>query len=251
MLNQYQGLWIAAALISMYSGWSSFAQGATTPETIPDPSANYPIWLSAKAAEQRSLSDPASFHPVAAERIRSLLSQTPVKGCYEAGPIVLDFDGGRQRPRSLEEAARSYPVFGYGVVRELTPGFQVGEAGHLARVEVTQPSRGFEKGQSFFVFLPLGSFAFLGKKICKEDVRYAGLPAVGDELLVFADRPDPQQERIFTIDYPEAVIWISGNEVRLAPRLQQAQKPAAGDAEGTMDRSELLSRLPLLKATAY
>jgi len=226
------------------------AQTSGTPEAIYHPRADYPIWISAKAAEEKSLGDPASFHPIAAERIRYLLAQTPVAGCQQAGPIINDFAGGRPRPRSLEDAARSYPIFGYGVVRELTPGFQVGEAGHLARVEVTEPSRGVEIGQSFFVFLPLGDFTFHGKKICKEDIRYAGMPAVGDELLVFVDRPDPQKERIFTIDYPEAVVWISGNEVKFAPRMRDAMARGLASAQ-TFDRAALLMLLPVLQAAPF
>lgn len=227
------------------------AQTTRSPEEIFYPKADFPIWVAATTAEAKSLDDAATFHPMAAERIRHILSQTPVAGCYEAGPIVLEFSGGRNPPRSFQDAARSYPVFAYGIVRELTPGFKLGEAGYLARLEVTQTSRGFADGQSLFVFLPIGDFTFHGKKICKKDPRYAGLPSVGDEILAFAEKPFTKDNLLLNIDYPEAVVIVADEKLELAPPLKNALEARSGAVENPINRDELLALLPSLKSTPY
>lgn len=221
------------------------AASAKAPDSISYPNAGYATWVSAQLAEQRGLADTTVFHPQARADIAAILGQTPVAGCYEAGPMIVELSGGRNRPLSLEDAARSYPIFAYGKVRELTPGFVIGEAGHLATVEVTEASRGIEAGRIFYVFLPLGKFVFQGKNICKVDPRYAGLPAVGDELLVFADRPALAAKGLWTIDHPEAVVLVSGGQVRWAPALEKA-RASRPESKMPNDRKGLLALLPRL-----
>ena len=225
------------------------AAEAKTPQAIFYQQAANPVWISAKAAEQKGLDDPASFHPMAADTIRHILAQTPVAGCYEAGPIIFEFSGGRNPPRSYQDAARTYPVFAYGVARELTPGFLFGEAGNLVRLEVSQISRGFQEGQEVFVFLPLGELVFQGKKICKRDPRYAGLPAVGDEVLVFSDKPFTVKDLLLRIDYPESVTIVTGDKLLVAPAFEQGTDSRSGSAEKPTTREELLALLPVLQAT--
>ena len=245
--HPFRRLLVAAALF-VYTG--PLSAQTTTPPAIFHPQVAYPIWISAENAEKKDLGDTSAFHPQAADRIRYILSQTPVAGCYEAGPIVLDFSGGRKAPRALQDAAASYPVFGYGVIRELTPGFLVGEAGQLARVEVSQPSRGFQEGQTFFVFIPVGEFTFNGKKICKVDARYVGVPKLGAEMLVFADQPATVKAQLLSIDYPEAVIMVDDNVVKLAPALQKALATREG-VQKPATREELLALLPQLQTIEF
>lgn len=241
---------LLAVLLAAALGQAAGAQ-EETPQTIYDPMVPQPIWVSAKLAEQRGITDPDLFHPMVTDQISYILSLAPVAGCYEAGPEIADFVGGRRAPRALEEAARSYPLVAYGVVKELTPGFAWGEPGYLVRTEVSEISRGIALGQSFFIFIPVGDFTFAGKKICKEDMRYVGLPAVGDELLTFVDESRTKDVLYFSIDYPQAVILISRGNVRLPRRLPGEDSSGFESIEGPRSREELLGLLPTLVSTAY
>jgi hypothetical protein len=195
-----------------------------TPSAIHHPSVDYPIWVSAGLGQTKGALNPETFsHPVVKNRIARIFEQTPVRGCYEVGPIILDRVGGRPSPKSLEQAARDYPVVAMGVVEELTPGFLVGEPGTMVRAEVEDVSRDLATGSSFFVFIPIAEFEFLGKRICKRDPRYPGLPKIGDEVLLFADPTQAEGVQYLAPEHPESLIWISDREVRYAPSLAKRE----------------------------
>lgn len=216
-------LLLAAALVLCLGREARPALPEQTPAAIRHPAVDYPIWVSAEAGQIHGALNLKIFsHPVVRNRITRIFEQTPVAGCYQVGPIILDRVDGRPTPNSLQQAARTYPVVAVGVVKELTPGFLVGEPGTLVRAEVEEGSREISPGTSFFVFVPIGDFEFLGKRICKRDPRYAGLPQVGEEVLVFADPSQALTVQYLAPEYPENLVWITDREVRYAPSLAAA-----------------------------
>ncbi len=211
-----------------------------SPATIYDPTVEYPLFVSAKLAETQDTLDPALFEPIGMSRMNAIFDATPVHGCYPVEPIIYDLYEARNPPTSLTEAAQTYPVIAFGTVKELTPGFEVGEAGFLVRVEAREGSRQIDVGKDFFAFIPVGAFTFRGKRVCKEDPRFAGLPKVGDEVLLFTDPPGNASVDLLLIEYPRNLVLISGEEVRYSPHLvtwlkQGASLPAT--------RTELLRGL--------
>jgi hypothetical protein len=217
-----------------------------TPQSITDPRVEYPIWVSAELLDSTAGLSAGLLHSLAAERISGIFERTPVHGCYPDGPMIVDYYGGKAAPTSLEEAARNYSVIAFGTVKELTPGFRLGEPGNMVRAEADDGSRGIAPGTPFYVFVPIGDVEVFGKRVCKQDPRYAGLPKIGDQVLVFADPPfSTQQPLYFTLRYPQDFVLISDDSVRLSPDLvRSAITPEALPTT----KDELVTTLPLLPA---
>ncbi len=228
-----------AVLLAAIAMEQSVAQEAS-PDTIYHPAVDYPLFVSAQLAETRPASDPTLFEAIGAERIGRIFEATPVHGCYPVEPILSDYFGGRSAPTSLAEAARSYPLIALGIVKELTPGFNVGEPGTLVRAEAEAASRQIMAGEVFYVFVPHANFIFRGKRICKEDARYIRLPKVGDEILLFTDPAGTKAVDYFAVEYPQNLILIAGEEISYSSDLVKSME----DPEQLpVTKSELLTQL--------
>lgn len=228
--TQWLGNWArlrvpATALFALFLLGITHAAEPTPPlaTAIRHPAVEYPLWVSTQAAETAgALDSPQLFHPIAARRIRSIFDSTPVHGCYPVGPIFLERYGGRTAPTSLTQAARAYPVVALGRVISLNPGFLVGEPGTLITAEAEDSSRAVKPGSTFSVFMPVGELTFQGKRICKEDPRFAPLPKLGDEILLFSDPTEAKDSQYFAIEHPENLAVIAGDRVLYAPALARA-----------------------------
>jgi hypothetical protein len=231
-----------AAMVLLAAGGLEPACGQT-PSQIRHPAVDYPIWVSVETAEAKGALESALFHPIAARRIQTIFESTPVHGCYPVGPMIADRYGGRTAPSSLAEASAAYPVRAIGRVIELLPGFLVGEPGTLVIAEVGEESRNVEAGTNFFVFIPIADFDFRGKRVCKRDPRYAGLPKIGDEVLLFAAPPEAVDAQYLSVEYPENLVVVSGAEVLYSPSLTASAKEME---ELPTTRGDLLTALRLL-----
>ena len=189
-LPSLMGLLVLGLLIA--SAGTLRAQGSVPPAALDRPgSGEPPSWVSLALAEKEGSTDNgarALFAPDTRSIMGRLFDSPPVHGCYELGPDILERVGVPAPPRTLEKAARQKPILLVGKVLALTPGFNIGTLGNLVRVEAEPDSRGILPGTEVLFFVPIGEATFHGKRLCKSDPRFSGLPNVGDEVLVFADR---------------------------------------------------------------
>jgi hypothetical protein len=245
--NHWQ--WLATILVTMLflAGADGGTPSTQAPTEIRHPAVDYPIWLSAEMAQADGALESSLFHPIAARRIRAIFESTPVHGCYQVGPMLADRYGGRTAPTSLTEASQAYPVLALGRVTNLSPGFLVGEPGTLISAETDVVSRAVTPGSRFFVFVPVGDFTFRGKRICKLDPRFAPLPKVGEEILLFSDETETVETQYFPVEYPENIAVISGDKVSYAKSLKAANNQT--EALPT-NRNNLLAALGLQAARA-
>jgi hypothetical protein len=191
--------------------------GGNKPQLMHHPEAQYPLWVSAEIASKDNSLNSEVLSPDSIRQIEDILKQTPVNGCHEAGAAILDRFDSPPDPTTLAGKAKQHPIVAYGKVTDVQPGFWVGEAGSLVRVQPLSRARNVEKGKEFYIFIPVAEFDFLRKRICKTDYRYAGLPKIGDEVLAFSNVRLKGNYQYFSIQIPEDFILISGESVLYSP----------------------------------
>lgn len=144
-----------------------------------------PRWVSLEAAvgadgeliEER-------FHPNALVSLRSLLARPAEHGCIRQGAIYDDLVNPPDWT-TVAKLVRNSALLVRGKVTGTAFGFQGGMPGQLIRLEPIEYLRGDSQPvESFYFFVPVGTFGIGGKVICKTDPRYAEVPDVGDEVLV-------------------------------------------------------------------
>ena len=131
---------------------------------------------------------------------------------YRYGPSSKEISGSRWR--SVAEVARSARAIYLGTVTAVAEGFLDGEVGSLLTVQVDRVVRGsddFSVTDEVFVYYPYARFSIGELNFWKETPGYPERPAVGDQILVSADRypPDaagrvvlPHQDGLF-VEQPE------------------------------------------------
>lgn len=106
--------------------------------------------------------------------------------CVYYGPSYNHFSS---RPReTLDDLAASADWSVRGHVIRITPGFFNGEPFSLLTVEVDRSVRGTSPDRILYLLYPYAQFRAGDVRFCKDDYRFPHIPAVSDELLLFAPR---------------------------------------------------------------
>ncbi|MBV8199874.1 MAG: hypothetical protein JOZ15_04545 [Acidobacteria bacterium] len=215
---------VAGPLIPVATS-ASGGKGEPIPEVLMDPPLPTPYWVSASAVLlPDGTLDSKRFHPAVARQIRDLLSQPEVNGCIHLGTVWEDYIDPQDRS-SLEAAAASAELIFTARVVGATPGFAAEVPGTLLAVRPTEWIKGDQRAAQYFVFFPIGDVSVGSKRICKTDNRYAALPRLGDEVLVFTQRSFNPANPIIHVKNPGDLVTLRGDEV-LLPRQYRADRPA-------------------------
>lgn len=154
-----------------------------------DPERPWPLFVAAELAVTAS-GDVAEdlFDFAAARTIQHELQRPrePMEGdCIRWGEA---YDFGVTTPilDSIRDlVAHSGPIV-RGRVTGARSGFSSAVPGQLLRIEVIEQLKGTETSSYGYVFFPVGRLELEEVAICKTDSRYANVPEVGSEVLIFA-----------------------------------------------------------------
>ncbi len=187
------------------------------------PLAPYPLWIKAEALlnSDRTAVDSKvlqTLHSSAVRAIQEILD-TDQKGqdCVRLEEVWSDYIETKPR-ETLEDAMYYSDLIVTGTVVAQASGFLVDVAGTLLQINALKFAKGWSDRATFFLFIPIGEFTLGAKRICKVDARYAGLPKIGDEVVVFTTDPWDDVPIYLPLQDPGDIVWIQDKAVRYPPQ---------------------------------
>jgi hypothetical protein len=184
------------------------------------PLSPYPLWIKAEALlnSDRTAVDSKvlqTLHSSAVRAIQEILD-TDQKGqdCVRLEIAWIDYFETKPR-ETLEDAMYYSDLIVTGTVVAQASGFLVNVAGTLLQINALKFAKGWSERTNFFLFIPIGEFSLGAKRICKVDARYAGLPKIGDEVVVFTT--DPWDDVPIYLPLQD-LVWIQGKIVKYPPQ---------------------------------
>lgn len=209
-----------------------------------EPMFDEPIWLAAEEAVDESGQLDRNLLPrlVAGIERRPTLAphQCVYFGPLEAEPRSLE-DGFRPNRTLTDLTAHSRAIY-VGKVVEIENGFYFQRPGTLLQVRLEgtlKRSSTFDPDDHLLIHYPAAEFEAGGYRFCKEDSRYLPRPAVGDRILVFADRPPFDRDRILISPGPNTIfVQPQGKDVAVPSQVKHAV-----DLQDVRDLAALTNRI--------
>lgn len=165
--------------------------------------------------------------------------------CVYFGPSETDapnLEDGFRPNRTLSDLSTYSRAIYVGEVVEIEDGFYFQRPGALLEIRLEgtlKRSSTFQPEDHLLVHYPAADFEAGGYRFCKEDHRYLPRPRVGDRVLVFADRPPFDRDRILISPGPTTIFVQPRGEDLAVP----SQAKEAADLQGLVDLAGLTGRI--------
>jgi hypothetical protein len=138
---------------------------------------------------------------------------------------IISFSHLRAPHRSIADLRAHSGAIYRGRIAAVTQGFQLEAPVSLLSIDIRRAIRandGFPARGSVQVIYPAADFRIGGTRFCNAGPNQSYLPAIGDEIIVFAYGPPIDSDRIFLHTDPDQLFFQRGNKLSSVGALRRS-----------------------------